>query len=218
MSHYQEDYTALVADLLANYPEEEAMARAVGGDFTGIGGMEVELLTRYGLKPGMTLVDMGCGSGRLTAALVRQGWDGVYAGFDVVPELVAYARKQGRETWYLNVSDGLHVPLSVPCDFIVFFSVFTHLKPEESYVYLEQAHKALKPGGRVLASYLDYAKNWDVFDAMCHHVRSRIKPVHLNTFLHRDSLTLFASKVGFRLVDFGEAPALGQQSLIVLEK
>ena len=217
MSHYQEDYTALVADLLANYPEAEAMARAVGGDFTGIGDMEVELLVRYGLRPMMHLVDVGCGSGRLTQALDRHGWFGPYLGLDVVPELVEYAKRWARPDWTLRVADGLTIDTH-EAEFVVFFSVFTHLKPEESYVYLEQAHKALKPGGRVLASYLDYAKNWDVFEAMAHHVRSRIKPVHLNTFLHAEHLTLFATKVGFRLVDFGEAPALGQQSLIVLEK
>lgn len=217
MSHFQQDYERLVANLLASHPTDEAMSLAVGGgDFEHWGNIEYEILRHYGLHKAMSLVDVGCGSGRLTQALDRHGWFGQYTGLDVVPTLLDYARRWARPGWALKLVDGLTIDVR-EADMVCFFSVFTHLKPEETYVYLESAYKALKPGGRVVASFLDYRRNWDVFEAMCEHVRRRREQVHLNTFLHREHLTFFASKVGFRLVDLADRDDFGQ-SLIVLER
>jgi SAM-dependent methyltransferase len=40
-------------------------------------------------------------------------------------------------------------------DYISFFSVITHLKPQESLQYLQDAKRTLKPGGKIIASFLD---------------------------------------------------------------
>jgi hypothetical protein len=46
---------------------EEALEAAIGdGDFDAFGLLETELLIDSGLTPSSYLVDVGCGSGRLT--------------------------------------------------------------------------------------------------------------------------------------------------------
>jgi hypothetical protein len=82
--HFVEDYERLVASLIRDYPLGEAMSRAVGGNYNEIGAIERDLLVYAGLKNGMSLVDFGCGSGRLGHAL-GSSLDISYVGIDIVP-------------------------------------------------------------------------------------------------------------------------------------
>lgn len=219
MSHYQEDYERLVARLTAAYPLEQAMSMAVGGDFIATGDKEYAILKHYGLKDGDWLLDVGCGSGRLAAALARSKWRGNYFGLDVVRAFIEYAAKNAPPNARFAVTDGLTLETLVNVDLICFFSVLTHLRPEEGYVYLEQAHAALRAGGRIIISYLTYAHHWDIFTQSLERTRRRAEADHLNTFLQPETLALWASELGLRIVtlDSQVCPDFGQ-SLCVLEK
>ena len=228
MSHFQRDYEALVTRLCSAYPSEQAMSLAVGGDFEHMGDVEYAILKQYGLKPGMFLVDVGCGSGRLAQGLLRNHWQGWYFGTDVVRALVDYAKAGVDKSaiphnivWRFRVTDGLSItrPDEDRANMVCFFSVLTHLLPEESYVYLEHAHAALREGGRVVLSYLSYPDHWEIFSQSIDRTRRRATGDHLNTFLHPETLSLWASKIGFRLVSLDRLshPELGQ-ALCVLEK
>src|SRR6476660_2563804 len=81
--HFLEDYRALVRDLIARYPLPEAMSRAVGGSYDALGEVEKQLLIGYGLLPTHTLIDVGCGAGRLAKALVPYLTEGRFLGTDV---------------------------------------------------------------------------------------------------------------------------------------
>jgi ubiquinone/menaquinone biosynthesis C-methylase UbiE len=135
------------------------MARAVGGgDYHAIGEAERGVLVALGLKSGDGVIDVGCGSGRLATALDRSGPPVHYLGTDVVPELVSYARNRcaNRETWRFSVVNGLAIPQpDASADFIAFFSVFTHLARSECLAYLKEAKRVVKPGGKIVVSYLD---------------------------------------------------------------
>jgi ubiquinone/menaquinone biosynthesis C-methylase UbiE len=129
--------------------------------------IERELLIQYGLRPDHDVIDVGCGSGRLAkplSAYLRGG----YLGIDVVPDLVDYARALvGRADWRFEVTDGLTIPAEdEQADFVCFFSVLTHLLHEQSYVYLREAQRVLRPGGKIVFSFLDFAIpcHWDVFE------------------------------------------------------
>lgn len=45
------------------------------------------------IKPGQSVIDVGCGYGRLLDLLRIQEWKGQYVGYDVSPDLVSVARK-----------------------------------------------------------------------------------------------------------------------------
>jgi trans-aconitate methyltransferase len=54
------------------------------------------LLAQVGPWPGRSLADVGCGVGDLLSYLRGRRWGGSYEGFDIVPEMVAAARRKQR--------------------------------------------------------------------------------------------------------------------------
>ena len=159
-------YERYVSRLRSVHPEEEAMSLAVGGSFEQFGNIELALLQHFGLRPNGYLIDVGCGSGRLAKPLTSY-LSGHYSGFDVVADLVEHARKiSGRSDWRFGVVDHIEIPERDSCaNMVCFFSVLTHLMHEQSYWYLEEAIRVLKPGGKVVFSFLDFAESvhWPVF-------------------------------------------------------
>jgi SAM-dependent methyltransferase len=89
---FVEDYIKHVANLKAAYPLDEAMVKAVdGADYHQAGQTERDILFVAGLRPGMSVFDLGCGSGRLATALTKERISLQYLGTDVVQDLLDYA-------------------------------------------------------------------------------------------------------------------------------
>lgn len=158
--HFVADYQRLVRRKLLGGDRDKAMADAVGGQYERGGDRERTLLLDLGLSEGCYLIDAGCGSGRLSASVARNGPDLRYLGTDVVPELLAYARERSaRPDWRFELVDGLAIPeRDSAADMVCFFSVLTHLTEEEGDSYLREARRVLKPGGKIVCSFLDPAE------------------------------------------------------------
>ncbi len=108
--HFVEDYEKHVENLLAAYSIDEAMSLAVGGDYDKIGKLELEVVKYAGLRGGMTLLDMGCGSGRLAvAASSKIQID--YVGVDVVQSLLDYAKSKSPTHYRFIKNHSLTIPL-----------------------------------------------------------------------------------------------------------
>lgn len=154
--HYVRDYRRMVRRLGGKHGHADAMERAVGGDFENVGRRQADILRSHGLKDGSYLIDVGCGSGR-TAFALRAMARLRYHGTDVVPELLAYAeQKAARPDWTFTLVEGLTIPeADQRADMIAMFSVLTHLSVAEGRRYVADAARVLKPGGRLIASYLD---------------------------------------------------------------
>ena len=149
------------------YSNDEAAKMAVGGEFEAIGALLRETLIHHGLQKDHYVIDVGCGSGRLAKPLSEYLTEGKYLGIDVVPQLIDYARSiAGRPDWRFEMAQGLTIPeADNNADMVCFFSVLTHLLHEESFVYLREAKRVLKPGGKIVLSFLDFriAGHWDIF-------------------------------------------------------
>src|SRR6185437_6309556 len=153
-------YRSAVAGMMGAMPLNEAMARSVGSDsiesFDRIGAAELSLLEELGFARGNALVDVGCGSVRLASQIVGRFGDSVcYVGTDVVPELLDFARERTPRPYSFLCVDACVIPApDESADFVTLFSVFTHLRRREIHQYLREARRVLRPGGRIVFSYL----------------------------------------------------------------
>lgn len=199
------DYQDLVRKKVRRMPENRtlALANAIGAEtmesFVRQGDGHVAVLRVYGLADGMAVYDLGCGCGRTAQALKRSGWTGSYTGADVVPELLEELAAQcpGYKT-VLNYGRTIEAE-DASLDMVFGWSVFTHLAPAETYLYLEDSFRALKPGGTLVFSFLEMeeAEHDRVWDNNLDHLRLGIRVEQLDAFLHRDWIVKFARMAGF---------------------
>jgi SAM-dependent methyltransferase len=208
LPRFMDTYRKHTARFKKDLDEKEAMSRAVGGAFEAIGQLEVALLRQHGLKPGDTLIDVGCGSGRLAFPL-REYLRGRYIGMDVVPDLVDYARQLcQRPDWSFYEAPGLTIPEpEQSADMVCFFSVFTHLLHEESFKYLKEAARVLKPDGRIVFSFLEFhiPSHWAVFaEVLADERPDKV----LNQFMSRDAILAWAPHCGLQVLELidGDKP------------
>ncbi|MEI6726696.1 MAG: class I SAM-dependent methyltransferase [Actinomycetes bacterium] len=205
----------LVEDLKQGRDRDRAMELAIGGEFEAYGALEIAVLKHFGLADDSYLVDVGCGSGRLAKPL-SQLLKVAYLGIDIVPELVEYARELvARPDWRFEVAEGLKIPeADGVADMVCFFSVFTHLLHEQSFVYLQEAARVLRPGGVIVFSYLDFAVDchWDVFEANVTGLEGSSHP--LNMFMSRDTIHAWAEHLSLSI----EAVLDGDEAWIPLSE
>lgn len=179
---------------------DEAMKLAVGGEFEGIGLIELEILKHFGLRAEDYLIDVGCGSGRLAKPLAGY-LKGRYLGIDVVPALLVHARQLvNRPDWRFETAPGLTIPEDAgAADMVCFFSVFTHLLHEHSFLYLSDARRVLKPGGRIVFSFLDFTMphHWEIFEGNLADVG--VNAQHLDAFVSKDGIAVWADRLGMEL-------------------
>lgn len=208
LPHFLSSYLKQSKDLLETHAEADAMSLAVGGDYVAVGRLEFMLLKHLGLEPGHTIVDVGCGSGRLAYQL-KDYLQGNYVGIDVVPDLFQYAQRFcGRDDWRFYAAPGTVIPEpDQSADFIVFFSVFTHLQFEETYRYIQDAARVLKPGGKLVFSFLEFRlpSHWNIFAASLQDVRP---DKVLNQFMDRDGIAAWAEHAGLAIELLQDGDAL----------
>jgi ubiquinone/menaquinone biosynthesis C-methylase UbiE len=181
---------------------------AVGGDFESVGKIEYTLLLQYGLQKDHIVIDVGCGSGRLAFQL-REFLEGIYIGIDVVEDLFKYAEKIcERPDWKFYMAPGLSIPENDDyADFICFFSVFTHLLHEESYKYLREASRVLKPKGKIVISFLEF-KIPSHFVLFEQSLMDNHPDKVLTQFISRDAIESWASHCGLEVISIfdGDKP------------
>jgi ubiquinone/menaquinone biosynthesis C-methylase UbiE len=198
---YLTTYPAHFARLSASLQGDELFSTAVGGNFLASGKLQYALLANLGLGAEDFVLDVGCGSGRLACHLAHLP-QLRYLGTDIVPELLQQARRiTQRPDWEFHLTDGT----SIPCangvaDFVCFFSVFTHLKHEETYRYLRKARRVLRADGKIVFSFLEFKipAHWAVFQAMIDHGTATD---HLNQFMDRDAIRAFAHYLDLQIQD-----------------
>lgn len=216
--HFVRDYRRVVANFLKAYPLDEAMALAVGGgSYDDNGRIECDSLIDLGLHAGQSVIDIGCGSGRLSTQLSRRfGADIRYLGTDVVPDLLTYAKSKADPSYQFETTEGLYIPApDAGADFVVAFSVFTHLKRRETEFYLSEARRVLRPGAKLLFSFLELPRHRREFAytvAVTLLGRRKVQ----NHFLSRRGIRRWASKIGFAVETIG--PHRIGQSVAILSK
>jgi SAM-dependent methyltransferase len=101
-----------------------------------------------GFVSGLDVLDIACGEGYGSAALLRAGARSV-VGVDIAPEAVEHARQRYKVD--ARVGSALDIPLGDrSVDFVVSFETIEHLERPEQF--LRECARVLRPGGRILLS------------------------------------------------------------------
>jgi trans-aconitate 2-methyltransferase len=108
-----------------------------------------QVLGRLPLTGGETVLDAGCGSGRVTAMLLERC--GHVVGVDAAPSMVAHAREALGDRATVFQTDLLELKLDERVDAVFSNAVF-HWVPDHPRLF-ERLHAALKPGGALEGQY-----------------------------------------------------------------
>ena len=118
-----------------------------------------QIIRRLGLEPGMTVADLGAGSGYHTVRLARAlGPNGRVLAQDVTPRYLEGLEKCVRDAGLTNVTPGLGEPHDprLPAN-SVDVALLAHVYHEiaQPFAFLHNLAPALKPGGRLAIVELD---------------------------------------------------------------
>ncbi len=108
-----------------------------------------EVLARLPLSGDETVLDAGCGSGRVTELLLERLPHGRVIGVDASPTMIEAARTRLGKRVELRTADLTTLELEAPVDAIFSNAVF-HWVPDHNRLF-ERIHAALCPGGRLAA-------------------------------------------------------------------
>ena len=108
-----------------------------------------EVLDRLELRGDERVLDAGCGTGRVTAALLERLPDGEVVAVDGSPAMVEEARARLGPRADVRVADLTELALEAPVDAILSTATFHWIADHDRL--FGRLHAALRPGGRLVA-------------------------------------------------------------------
>ncbi|MBI5198286.1 MAG: class I SAM-dependent methyltransferase [Nitrospirae bacterium] len=161
------------------------------------------LLKTLGIGPGDMVLEIGCGIGRVgrvIAPLCKE-----WIGCDVSTNMLQHAAERLKD--YGNVR---FVELSgydlkpIPdqsVDVVYCTVVFMHLEEWDRYQYVLEAHRVLRPGGRIYIDNINLCgeEGWAVFDRH-RGARPEKRPAHISVTSTPQEIEMYLKKAGFQSV------------------
>jgi ubiquinone/menaquinone biosynthesis C-methylase UbiE len=153
------------------------------------------------LKPGESVLDIGCGTGTLAiAAKQRVGLTGRVYGVDASPEMLARAsgkaNRAGAEVVFKNgIAERLPFP-DGEFDAVLSTVMLHHLGRKARQQCAHEVRKVLKPGGRVLA--VDFARPGQGKRGLLDHF-------HHHGYVDLHDLVALLTEAGLNTVESGAA-------------
>jgi cyclopropane fatty-acyl-phospholipid synthase-like methyltransferase len=120
--------------------------------------MPDRIIAALGLKPGMSVADIGAGTGYFTSKLAKVTGITVFA-VDIEPKMVEYLQGRAAKEKLTNVTAVLAAATSPnlpqPVDMILVVDTYHHLPSRPTY--FRELRKSLKSGGRI--AIVDFRKD-----------------------------------------------------------
>lgn len=139
-------------------------AVGAGDNWEQHGTLQFDFLVSQGLLPQHTLLDVGCGTGRLARKVVPYLNENNYTGCDIssgaLDALLKLAQEEGWAKRYATLVRG-DLPDAIGLfDFAWAYSVFIHLPMEVVQDVLNRVALCLKPTGQFLFSFSPEKTSW----------------------------------------------------------
>lgn len=163
------------------------------------------------LKPGETVLDVGCGTGTLAIAAKRRvGSTGKVHGIDASPEMIARAgkkaRKAGIEIEFRNANIEALPFQDAQVDAVLSTLMLHHLPRKVRENGLREIRRVLKPGGRALIVDFSQSERPKGLIGRLHHGHGHVTPAEVAALLKAADLNVIDSgPVGFRDMHFALA-------------
>ena len=138
------------------------------------------------LKPGESVLDVGCGTGSLAIAAKKQvGPAGVACGLDASPEMITRAEKKARKFGVdvlFKIASAQSLPLPDAQFDVVLTTIMLHHLPKKGRGEMAgEIRRVLKPGGRVLA--IDFGRTTRDRKSILDHFHRRHGHVELHEII-----------------------------------
>jgi ubiquinone/menaquinone biosynthesis C-methylase UbiE len=175
----------------------------VGNDRSKIGKL-IDIFKMIPLKPGYTVLDVGCGNGILFRIIEEKiGSEGSIHAVDPAESMIDRARLLHRDyqniTYYVGLIEEVHLSIS-DFDAILCFSVFPHL--EDKREALRVMRGLLKQDGKIYIFHLSDTRTLNEFHG------SLDAPVKHDYLPDREEMGEILGKTGFSLVSYIDRPGL----------
>lgn len=170
----------------------------------------LRVVSALDLKPGMTVADVGSGTGLFVAYLAKAvGPTGRVIGVDIVPKFVAFIEERARKAGFRNVTAQLGGQSDVrlkagSVDLVFICDTYHHF--EKPAAILATIRAALKPGGRLVV--VDY-----------HRIEGRSRPFIMGHV--RAGKETFAAEIaaaGFKRLPDPKTPWLYENYMIAFRR
>ena len=107
-----------------------------------------EFLKQLPIKRNATILDVGCGNGKISAKLAKMAEEGQVLGIDKSREMISFARenfpKEHLSNLIFKIQDAQNILFKGKFDMV--FSSFTLQWIENKNLFFQKAYKALKRG------------------------------------------------------------------------
>ncbi|MDB5241338.1 MAG: type 11 methyltransferase [Spirosoma sp.] len=157
-----------------------------------------DLLTVLKPQPGERILDLGCGTGELTARIAQKGAEVV--GLDASATMIAKARQSFPDLTF-QLGDAQQLVTSQPFDAIFSNATLHWIGETQQPRVLRTVFKALKPGGRFVAELGGRGNVQRILNAL-HSVLNEVginQPVHLNYFPSVGQYATMLETAGFSI-------------------
>jgi SAM-dependent methyltransferase len=135
--------------------------------FRGRNRLILWMLERHTVGP-KRLLELGCGTGFVLAAIRERFPDAVLTGAELFVEALDVARARVPSAELIQV-DGRALPFVDEFDVACAFDVLEHIRDDE--VVLDELARAMRPSGTLIVTVPQHERLWSAVDDYSHHVR-----------------------------------------------
>jgi ubiquinone/menaquinone biosynthesis C-methylase UbiE len=164
------------------------------------------------LKPGESVLDVGCGTGTLAIAAKRRAGTGKVSGIDASPEMIARAgkktKKAGLDIAFRNASIDALPFQDAEFDVVLSTLMLHHLPRKLREQGAREMRRVLKPAGRVLVVDFGGLEQQRGLLAHIHQRHGHVKPQEVIALLGASGLDVIESgALGMKDMHFALATA-----------